>query len=207
MICGLDGNALVSKAPVLSSSAMSSPPIPISSVHKSSALILHYARDPFVAISMSICLPSWRDDYETLITLVGKTVSQAKEETFYTLSYGFLPERVALSGPNAQGGVIFVDQMRNPAVSVPFASPYSTESIVAMSKTGRCILASTNNMHGAKRYYAFSIDQMLKGNPKFGQISFGRDAVGPEVLYMDDDSGAIVYPTKDQSRLVVEYFD
>lgn len=167
---------------------------------------VHHLANNFTELNICPCLPTWRDDMNGSlpIALIGKI--ENKEASFLAFNYRYVPGNVEELGPNARGMILF-EGVDRPGVKVPFASPYSSEKIKTTSQAGRCILASTNNMHKATRYYTFSISQLLNGNPKFGPINFGRNAVGPEVLCMDHFSGAIAYPSRDEKNLTLEFFD
>ncbi|KAL5498871.1 hypothetical protein ACEPAH_1389 [Sanghuangporus vaninii] len=95
------------------------------------------------------------------------------------------------------------------SVSIPLSHPYCTEDVHALSHCGRGILASVNTLHKGTRYYAFSFERLLEGCDRkpFGPISFGRDHVAPGVVYYEKYSGALIFVSKDQQKLVIQYYD
>lgn len=143
-----------------------------------------------------------------MITIIGKICNTSqetgKESQFIASKYRFTPGN---SDDLGLGSIPNLELERHgQPVRIPFAHPYSNEAIYAMSHGGRGILSSTNNLHKATRYYAFSTEKMMDGKAVFVPLTFGRDTVGPQEIHMDHLSGAVAWPKKDERSLVIQYF-
>ncbi|KAH8109510.1 hypothetical protein DFH11DRAFT_1861241 [Phellopilus nigrolimitatus] len=170
------------------------------------------------SIHLSICTPTWRHDTSTSIYVIAKMCDKhnhgLQEATrFITLKFLLgassrrAPDLGLLSSPTPNITLVHTSG----PVALPRSHPYCADDVHLLSHAGRGVLASANILHKAVRYYAFSMDTLLDGEaaPKevLGPIVFGRERVAPGKVYMERYSGALVFASKDERTLLIQYYD